>query len=66
MVKKKQKKLTREQQAERKRRLNFSKQIHEIFVFSGFESLHVNGFQFELGDRSNELDHLYVFENVTI
>ena len=66
MVKKKQKKKKREQQAERKRRLNFSKQIHEIFVFSGFESLHVNGFQFELGDRSNELDHLYVFENVVI
>ncbi|HIU70255.1 MAG TPA: DGQHR domain-containing protein [Candidatus Enterosoma merdigallinarum] len=66
MVKKKQKKLTKEQKAKNKKRHDFSKQIREIFVSAGFESLNVKGFQFQLGGRSNELDHCYIFENIII
>jgi len=59
-------KLTKEQIAENKRRSNFSKQIQEIFTFSGFESLKVKNFQFSLGNRPHELDHCFIYENLII
>ena len=59
-------KLTKEEIAENKRRKAFSKQITDIFTYSGFDSVPVNGWQFPLGGRSNELDHLFVYENIVI
>ena len=66
MVKKKKQKLTKEQIAENKKRSAFSKQIEEIFVFSGFKKIPVNGKQFQLGNRQNELDNCFVYENIII
>lgn len=67
MVKKQKKnKVTKEQLAERKRRTTFAKLVDEVFIFSGFKSLKVSGFQFQLGNRSNELDHCYIYENVMV
>jgi len=62
----KKQKLTKEQKAETKRRNDFSTKIEKIFVGSGFSSVKVNHFQFKLGNRSNELDHLFVYENILI
>lgn len=65
-IKSKKTKLTKEQIAENKSRANFRKQIKDIFVCSGFASLPVQGLQFELGNRSNELDHCFIYENIVI
>lgn len=66
LMKNKKKKLSKEQIAENKNRTNFRKQIKDIFLCSGFYSLAVQGFQFELGNRSNELDHCFIYENIII
>ena len=58
--------LTKEQIAENKRRSTFSKQIAEIFSNAGFTGIAVRGWQFQLGGRSNELDHAFIFENVLV
>jgi len=59
-------KLTKEQKAEAKRRNDFQVKIEKIFTCSGFSSVKVNHFQFQLGNRSNELDHLFVYKNILI
>lgn len=64
--KRKTRKLTKDQIAEIKKRDTFQKQIEEIFVYSGFKSLKVNGKQFCLGNRQNEIDHCFVYENLLI
>ena len=64
--KKKKQKLTKEQIAENKKRNSFSKQIEEIFTFSGFKKISVNGKQFQLGNRQNELDNCFIYENIII
>ncbi|MGI6392623.1 MAG: DGQHR domain-containing protein [Candidatus Izemoplasmatales bacterium] len=69
MVKKKKtnrKKMTKEQKAENKKRRDFSKKIENIFVFSGFKKIPVRGMTFQLGGRSHELDHCFVYENILI
>lgn len=63
---KKKPKLTKEQIAENKKRALFRKQIEEIFVLSGFQKLPVNGKQFALANRQNELDGCYIYENIII
>lgn len=65
-AKKKKQKLTKEQMVENKKRNAFSKQIEEIFVFSGFKKIIVNGKQFQLGCRQNELDNCFIYENIII
>lgn len=59
-------KLTKEEIAENKRRTAFAKQVSDIFINSGFVSIPVRGWQFNLGGRSNELDHLYIHENILV
>ena len=66
MQKQKRNKITKEQAAENKKRKNFKSSIEEVFVFSGFQSIPVQGFQFQLGDRCNELDHCFIYENIII
>ncbi|HPX71308.1 MAG TPA: DGQHR domain-containing protein [Acholeplasmataceae bacterium] len=68
MVKKisKKKKMTKEQMAEKKKRRDFSKQIENIFLFSGFMKIDVRGKSFYLGGRNNELDHCFIYENIMI
>ena len=63
---KKKPKLTKEQIGENKKRNAFRKQIEEVFVYSGFQKINVNGKQFELGNRQNELDNCFVYENVIV
>ena len=59
-------KLTKEEINELKKRNAFSKQISDIFSFSGFESIPVRGWHFELGGRDNELDNVFIYENLLI
>ena len=66
LMKNKKKRLSKEQIVENKNRAGFKKQIKDIFTLSGFNSLNVQGFQFELGNRSNELDHCFIYENIII
>ena len=65
-MKNKKKKISKEQIAENKNRATFRKQIKDIFILSGFDSLNVQGFQFDLGSRSNELDHCFIYENILV
>ena len=59
-------KLTKEQRNELKKRNAFSKQISDIFMYSGFEAIPVRGWHFNLGGRDNELDNLFVYENILV
>ena len=59
-------KLTKEEIAENKKRTVFEKQIRDIFINSGFDSISVRGWQFFLGGKNNELDHAFLYENVLI
>lgn len=59
-------KLTKEQIKENKRRNTFSKQISDIFLNAGFKSISVRDWQFQLGGKNNELDHLFVYENIIV
>lgn len=66
LMKNKKKRLSKEQIVENKNRASFKKQIKDIFILSGFNPLNVQGFQFELGNRPNELDHCFIYENIII
>ena len=59
-------KMTKEQVAENKKRTAFSKQIADIFNNAGFINIPVRGLKFELGGRNNELDHVFIYENILI
>ena len=51
---------------EKKRRSDFQKSIETIFIRSGFRSIPVSGKQFLFCGRQNEIDHLFIYENIII
>lgn len=59
-------KLSKEQKAEKKKRSDFSKQVNDIFINSGFEKLNVKNWHFSLQFVDIELDHCFIFENILI
>jgi DGQHR domain-containing protein len=63
---KKRRRLTPEQRAQRRIKRNFRKNIHELFEFAGFKGISTRGRQILFKDRQSEFDSIYVFENLVV
>lgn len=65
----KKRKLTPEQKKyrlEKKKRNAFQKGIEEVFRRSGFRSLPVEKWQVSFSGRQNEMDHLFIYQNIIV
>lgn len=63
-TKAKKKTLTQEEQKERLSKLAFKRKIRNIFVETGFEYIPTGGHEFNIGLRKEEIDSLFIYENI--
>ena len=63
-TKAKKKTLTPEEQKERLSKLAFKRKIRNIFVETGFEYIPTGGHEFNIGLRKEEIDSLFIYENI--
>lgn len=63
---KKKKKLTEEQKRKNRKNSAFRKSIRDTFTGMGFTYLPTNNYHFTIGNRTVELDYVFIYKNVVI
>lgn len=59
-------KLSKEEIKKRREDTNFRRKISTTFIKSGFDHIKTNGREFEIGQRTVELDYVFLYENILI